>query len=697
MAIGFDTAVSGLIANQKALEVTGHNVSNLGTTGFTRQSAIMASATTRNYGNNWYVEMGVDIQQIRQIRHTFNDNIYRTESNNLGYWESRSQAVKDIESILGEPIKKGFQVALNNFWDSFQELSKDPESLTVRALVKQRSDTLVNHLNQVGSQINKLQSDLNTEIKTRIDEVNDITEAIAKLNVKIMSAEAAGNLPNDYYDERNTLVDRLSKLVKAETWETREGSMDIIVGGYFLVSKGKQTKLVAVPNDDLSHFYTPMIQDDGGDIPINVGQGIIKGLLESRGEVNGAKGSYENGTPNTTADVTLAVDVSKITDSTEAAEYLDKVKKQALALVEDFKLRGLDYNFRIVTYGGSASDTTATTVYTGKDETALETAINGIALGADETNNFGHVVDQITNNAYGEDVNKYLFVFTDESINGAGLATDTEISGYLADLKSKGITLSVTTKTIGQADEKGWDYVTGQTGGKVYDNTSKVGTTAAESEALTLAHVLALGKEASSDINKDVNKKMSTIPDNLNIISSVRKQLNALINIMAREVNYLHQSGKDLVGDDGLDFFQAIESTRPIELGNIKLNDILKDVNHIAAAIIDANGDNRIALAIANLRNENLMTGNNKVLSLDTYYQHIILEVGNKGNEADNMVQSYQQLVQQADSLRQSIMGVSLDEEMANMIKYKYAYNANSKVIDVVDQMLETIIFRMGA
>ena len=181
---GFDTAVSGLTANQRALEVTGHNVANLGTPGYSRQNTILASAYPRTYGN-WRVEMGVDIQQIRQIRHTFNDNIYRAQSNNLGYWEARSKAVKDIESILGEPMMQGFQAALNNFWDAFQELSKAPESLTVRALVRQRADSLVKHLNQVGSKINKLQSDLNEEIRVRINEVNDITEQIAELTLKL--------------------------------------------------------------------------------------------------------------------------------------------------------------------------------------------------------------------------------------------------------------------------------------------------------------------------------------------------------------------------------------------------------------------------------------------------------------------------------------------------------------------------------
>lgn len=676
---GFDAAISGLSANQKALEVTGHNVANLGTPGFSRQSAVMSSSVTKRYGN-WFVEMGVDIQQIRQIRHTFNDNIYRTESNNLGYWESRSKAVNDLESILGEPIQKGFQVALNNFWDAFQELSKAPESLTIRALVKQRADSLVNYLNRTGSQINKLQTDLNAEIKSRIDEVNDITEDIAALNIKIMSAEAAGNLPNDYYDQRNELCDRLSKLVNVETWETRDGSMDILVNGYFLVSKGMQTKLVASPNEALSHFYTPMVEYSGGDIPIDVGQGIIKGLMEARGEVSGAKGSYDNGSPNTTGDITIAVDVSNT-----SANYLSDVKAQISTLVNDLESRGIDYNLRLVTFGGTAP---VTNTSFGKDAAALSAAIPDTP-DTGTANNFADVVNAIDSNPYIEGVNKYLMVFTAESINGDGVVTDNNtINDYIETLNKNGMVVSVATDpayhTEGDTGENGWDAITGRTGGKLYSST--VGT-----------DFISLMENISSDINKDINTKISTVSDNLNIISSIKKQLNALINIMAREVNRLHQSGKTLSGGDGGLFFEPIEPNLPMEMGNIKISDALRDLNNIAASTSDANGDNTIALTIAGLRNENLMTGNKKILSLDTYYQNIILDLGNKGYEASTMAESYQSLVSQADAIRQSVMGVSLDEEMTNMIKYKFAYNANSKVIDVVNQMLETIMFRMGA
>ena len=200
-------------------------------------------------------------------------------------------------------------------------------------------------------------------------------------------------------------------------------------------------------------------------------------------------------------------------------------------------------------------------------------------------------------------------------------------------------------------------------------------------------------KSISKDINDDVNRRISTIPEDLNIISSVKKQLNALLNIMAREVNYIHQSGKTLTGLDGGSFFVALDPAIPLEMGNLAISSDLKDLNNIAASTTDANGDNTIALKIAGLRNANLMTGNNKILSLDTYYQNIILDIGNKGHEADNMANSHR-LVSQSDRRRKPSWGFP-DEEMTNMIRFKYAYNANSKLIGVINCMLETVIFRL--
>jgi flagellar hook-associated protein 1 FlgK len=133
-----------------------------------------------------------------------------------------------------------------------------------------------------------------------------------------------------------------------------------------------------------------------------------------------------------------------------------------------------------------------------------------------------------------------------------------------------------------------------------------------------------------------------------------------------------------------------------MEMGNIRVALAMKDLNNIVASATDANGDNQIALAVAHLRNESLMEGYSQTLSIDDFYQYIILRVGNMGHDAEQIAMNQQTLVYAADNDRQSIMGVSLDEEMSNMIKFKYAYNAATKTISVINEMLDTLINRTG-
>lgn len=247
MAMGFgsyEIARSGMFVNERALFVTGHNISNVNTPGFSRQQAMIATGPYQNCGG-FQLGLGADIQQIRQIRHQFLDNIYRDENTLLGYWETRNKTFQEIQTILGDPMEEGLQNVLNQFWDSWQELSKEPDSLTVRALVRQRAEALVYHINHVGQQLDKLQNDLNYEVYMRISEVNDITRQIASLNKAIFSAEVTGDNANDYRDQRNLLIDRLSKLADVEATEMMDGQVDITLSGHYLVHKGEFTELYA--------------------------------------------------------------------------------------------------------------------------------------------------------------------------------------------------------------------------------------------------------------------------------------------------------------------------------------------------------------------------------------------------------------------------------------------------------------------
>ncbi|WP_252891061.1 VWA domain-containing protein [Thermoclostridium stercorarium] len=379
--------------------------------------------------------------------------------------------------------------------------------------------------------------------------------------------------------------------------------------------------------------------------------------------VSGAKGSYDNGTPNTTCDVTFAVDLSSASSG-----YLADLQNSIEKYVSELKSNGLEYNLRLVTFNAG----TVSNFDFGNDTDAFINAVKSLNISGGGALDFGTVVSNVAGTGpFAEGANRYLVVFSAEALSTTGNLDD-----YISTLTKNNIQVSV----IGT--DAGWNSVAKATGGSVYD--------------ITADDYSSLMSKVGTDTAADVNKCIATVEESLNIISNVKKMLNAMVNIVLREVNRLHMSGYTLDGKPGGALFETIDPSRPLEMGNIKLSDSLLDLNSIVASSTDANGDNVIAMKIAKLRNESIMASYNQTLSVDSYYQQIILTVGNIGNESRQYVESQQVLVNAAENERQSLMGVSLDEEMGNLIKYKYAYNSATKIVNVINEMLETIIYRTG-
>src|SRR5690625_3880548 len=126
--MGLETNKRGLYTQQSALYTTGHNISNANTEGYSRQRVNMqATAGHPGVGLNsgtipGYLGTGVEAGSIQRIRDSFVDHQFRQESNKLGYWESRSQAISQMEDVLNEPSHYGLQKSLSLFWQSLQDL-----------------------------------------------------------------------------------------------------------------------------------------------------------------------------------------------------------------------------------------------------------------------------------------------------------------------------------------------------------------------------------------------------------------------------------------------------------------------------------------------------------------------------------------------------------------------------------------------
>ncbi|MBD3403636.1 flagellar hook-associated protein FlgK [candidate division GN15 bacterium] len=174
------------------------------------------------------------------------------------------------------------------------------------------------------------------------------------------------------------------------------------------------------------------------------------------------------------------------------------------------------------------------------------------------------------------------------------------------------------------------------------------------------------------------------------VIPEYQRQLDDLARTLVEQVNAIHSSGYGLDGDTGINFFDPNFT----DALTIRLNPAIEaDMNKIAAGTTP-DGDNQIALALSDLRNQTVM--NNDTQTINDFYSSLIGTLGVETHEAGSFTKNFELLAQQIDNSRQSVQGVSLDEEMANMIKFQHAYDAAARVITTMDQALDTVISSMG-
>ncbi len=282
---GLEIGRRGLQAQQRALDVTAHNVANANTPGYTRQEAVMAAAdpipvpSLHMPSGAGQLGTGVEITAIRRLRDAFIDLQIRNESRSLGYWEARQENLNKIEGIFNEPSDSGLQSVFELFWQSLEELSKNPESLAARSLVLERAQTLTETFNHLDSRLQELQQDLNATVKIKVDEINSLGRQIADLNQQILKIEVMGARANDLRDRRDLLVDQLAKIVPVQVQEDGRGVLTVTLGGCPLVQGAQLNRLGVVENDP--GFYDVVWETPKGR-EVAVDGGYLGGLLEMR-------------------------------------------------------------------------------------------------------------------------------------------------------------------------------------------------------------------------------------------------------------------------------------------------------------------------------------------------------------------------------------------------------------------------------
>lgn len=268
---------SGLQTSQNALNTTAHNLSNIDTKGYTRQQVLQSSrrynvlSYNKNSVSNQETGLGVSFAKVRQVRDSFVDQTYRKESGRSMFYEVSATAMEEVEGVLGELQGEAFQEALEDFWTSIQELSKDPGSSITQGVFVQRASAFLSRAVSVYEQLEAYQDNLNTQVMQMVNKINDYGNKIVTLNEQIRFIEAGGTeTPNDLRDSRNQLLDELSKMADISYKEELDGTVSVQIEGVDFVKRDRCYNM-DLKIDATTGFYTPFwpqnasykILDDG--------------------------------------------------------------------------------------------------------------------------------------------------------------------------------------------------------------------------------------------------------------------------------------------------------------------------------------------------------------------------------------------------------------------------------------------------
>ncbi len=281
-----NTSLTGMLAFQRALQVTSHNISNANTPGYSRQVAEF-SARVGSGGGNTYVGGGTQISTIKRIYDDLQGEQLRTSTTGLARFDTLSTLTSRIDVLLSD-ADAGLNTGLQSYFNSLQDLANDPSSISVRQALIGEAEGLASRFQTIDRQLGELDDEVNGRIRLAVDEINGLAQSIADVNDKIALAGNAVTPPNDLLDERDRLVLKLSELVAVDTTVQNDGTMSVfIASGQSLVLGARANTLGVTGSEfDLTRLRV-VYQGSAGDSPLDTSAagGALGGLLDFRSSI----------------------------------------------------------------------------------------------------------------------------------------------------------------------------------------------------------------------------------------------------------------------------------------------------------------------------------------------------------------------------------------------------------------------------
>jgi flagellar hook-associated protein 1 FlgK len=244
---GINTALTSLYAQRRALDVTGQNIANANTEGYTRQRAEMqsqvGSISAAMYAKTDGLGTGVAVSDVQRLRDEFLESRGRAEHGKSSYLTAQTAAYSAVEDVFAEPGDTAIAAQLHDMWGGWNDVANNPQLTATRSTLIQQASTVADGLNTAHAALAGQWSQNRTQLSAYTDEVNTAADSIAQLNDSIVKAKASGLTVNELEDRRDLQVMRLSELTGATASKRANGAMDVFVGNSTLVSEFTTRKL----------------------------------------------------------------------------------------------------------------------------------------------------------------------------------------------------------------------------------------------------------------------------------------------------------------------------------------------------------------------------------------------------------------------------------------------------------------------
>jgi flagellar hook-associated protein 1 FlgK len=237
---GISTALSSLYANRRGLDVTGQNIANANTEGYSRQRVNMQAQSGTIMPAMWSTTdglgTGVAVSDVQRLRSDFQENRGRTEHGQNAYLTDQTQAYASIEDVFAEPGDTALQAQMQDMWASWSDVANNPDEPAARSALLEKSSTVADTLKNAHGSLGNQWSTTRAQLGAYAAEVNTTASAVAQLNDTIVAANATGLPVNELEDQRDLHMMHLAELTGATASKRDNGAMDVFLGGSSLVS-----------------------------------------------------------------------------------------------------------------------------------------------------------------------------------------------------------------------------------------------------------------------------------------------------------------------------------------------------------------------------------------------------------------------------------------------------------------------------